>query len=208
MSDSLNSGNRKKIVKGDDKDILLALKKLIDPSYSLLDVGCGLCSSLSEYNCKIIAGLEIHRPYLEQRKCKHPHIIPINANALEMDKLFLPKTFTTVLFNDSIEHFKKRDGIHLLNIAEEIATDKVIVFTPRGYFPQKDFDYFNMGGEKYQKHRSGWESRDFLDMGYNVTIFKDFHGPNNSSFRQAYGDNHPPIDAILAWKDIAKKQAN
>ncbi|KIL34702.1 hypothetical protein SD71_18220 [Cohnella kolymensis] len=184
-----------------NKDYLSIVKELIDPCFSLLDVGCGTgdrCFTVTGF----IVGLEIHRPYLENRENRQPHIIPLNADAMKMDQLFMPKTFSAVLFMDTLEHFSKKDGLHLLKVAEEIATDKVVVFTPRGFFPQRNYDYYNMQGERFQEHRSGWEPEDFLERGYYVLVLKGLHDAQNPSFVRSFGADHPPVDALLAYKMI------
>lgn len=185
-----------------EKNIQPLLKKLINHSPSLLDVGSGLCINLDQFQCNLILALEIHRPYLQKRKVNKPHIIPINADALQMNSLFLPKTISTVSLIDSIEHFTKDDGLKLLKMAEKIANKRVVIFTPRGFFPQKGFDLYQLDGEKFQEHRSGWEVKELLKLGYEVTLFKGLHGPNNPSFVKSFGAKHPPKDAILAWKNM------
>lgn len=182
------------------RDFFSIMKSKIDGSISLLDVGSGLCLKSDQYDCKTIIALEIHRPYLENRKCTGSHIIPVNENAMNIGKLFMPKSISSILLNDVIEHFSKDDGLKLLQMAEQIANKCVVVFTPRGFFPQRDYDYFQLQGEQFQEHRSGWEPEEFMSMGYNVMVFKKFHDERNLSFLQAFGSNHPPVDAILAWK--------
>jgi hypothetical protein len=114
----------------------------------------------------------------------------------------MPKTISTVLFNDSLEHFNKEDGLSILEMAEEIAVKRIIVFTPRGFFPQKGYDYFKLQGEEFQEHRSGWEANEFLDLGYHVIVFKGLHNSDNLSFLESFGKYHPSLDGILAWKDL------
>ncbi|QQE80324.1 hypothetical protein [Alicyclobacillus sp. SO9] len=186
------------------RNVHATLRNLVNGSDSLLDVGSGLCLNSHEYNCKVILALEVHRPYLEKRKNTQPHLIPINEDAMNIQKLFLPKTVSTVLLNDVIEHFPKDDGLHLLQMCEEIANKRVVVFTPRGFFPQKAYDHFDMGGESYQEHRSGWEPEDFTSRNYNVTVFENYHDTRNSSFVKAFGTNHAPVDALLAWKECGQ----
>lgn len=169
-------------------------------SDSILDIGCGLGVLLEYYHARVILGLEIHRPYLENRKFTSPHIIPIHADAMDMKKLFMPKSMSTVTFFDSLEHFTKQDGVQLLQMAEEIAKYRVIIFTPRGFFPQSNFDFYGLNGEKYQGHYSGWEVEEFIDLGYEITVFKDFHTASNPAFRHSFGTEHAPVDAILATK--------
>lgn len=186
----------------DSKDLSAKLKELIDrQGYSLLDVGCGLCLS-SDLECPVLIGIDVHRPYLVNRVNRSASLIPLHMDARNMHHFFLPKTISLVLFNDTLEHFHKFEGLNLLKQAEQIAVKRVIVFTPRGFFPQEGYDHFQLQGEKFQSHRSGWEPEEFLQLGYEVLVFKDFHDASNASFRKAFGEDHPPVDALLAWKDL------
>jgi hypothetical protein len=184
------------------KDYLNVLMEKVNGSYSLLDIGCGICLYLDKILCNFIIALDIHRPYLENRQSRLPHIFPINADALQINQLFLPKTVSTVLLNDTLEHFSKKNGLALIQKVEDIAANRVIVFTPRGFFKQERYDYYNLNGEQFQGHRSGWEVEEFLDLGFQVIIFKEMHDASNASFVHNYGTHHPPIDAIFAWKDL------
>lgn len=149
-----------------------------------------------------MVGLDIHRPYLLHRKYTSPHIIPVHADASHIDKLFLPGTFSAVTLIDSLEHFSMKEGMGLLKKAEIIASNRVVVFTPRGFFPQEGTDHFHLQGEYYQKHRSGWEPEDFLGLGYSVTVLKGYHHAENPAFREAFGEDHEPLDALLACKTV------
>lgn len=194
------------IVETKQKNFIPAVQGLINKkAYSLLDIGCGVCSLLGGFDCPVMVGLDVHRPYLENRLHSSERIIPIHADALTIGRLFLPKTFSMTLLNDVIEHFDKEDGLRLLAMAETIAVKRIIVFTPRGFFPQSGFDYYNMQGEVYQEHRSGWEPEEFERMGYRVLVFKGMHDSSNPSFVRTYGKDHPPVDAILAWKDLERE---
>lgn len=190
------------LVETDSKDYLKLMKNHIDFSFSLLDVGSGIGKYLDVYDCKVILALDVHRPYLENRETVLPHIIPLHANAMKLNHLFLPKTICTVLLSDTIEHFPKNDALELLRMAEEIAREKIVVFTPRGFFPQDAHDFYELHGEQYQIHKSGWEVQEFLDLGYDVTVLKEFHDARNPSFVKFLGAEHQPIDAILAVKQL------
>lgn len=183
------------------KDFLVEVNELLVGSSSLLDVGCGIGTTLRGLNCSIKVGVDIHRPYLE--KCLPSQgVIPVQLDAVQLSKVILPKSFDSVTFIDVIEHFEKEAALSVLNQAETIALQKVIVFTPRGFFRQDDVDLLNLGGEAYQRHRSGWEIDDFSRLGYKVMVFRQFHDADNSSFRRTYGEGASPIDALLAWKDM------
>ncbi|AIQ49108.1 hypothetical protein R70723_26770 [Paenibacillus sp. FSL R7-0273] len=183
-------------------DFLPVLLEQLKFSDSILDVGCGTGALLERYEAAVVMGLDIHRPYLLHRKYTSPNIIPIHANASHIDKLFLPGTFSAVTLIDSLEHFSMDEGKELLRKAELIASSRVVVFTPRGFFPQEGTDHFHLQGEYFQRHWSGWEPEDFLKLGYSVTVLKGFHHAENPAFREAFGADHAPLDALLACKTV------
>ncbi|WP_438448225.1 hypothetical protein [Gorillibacterium sp. sgz5001074] len=191
------------IYETNDHDHMGMMKRLIDHrSASMLDVGAGVCRISGDFQVPLILALEAHRPYLENRTNRSPHIIPLHMDALKMEKVLLPKTVSSVLIADVIEHVTKKEGLELLRQAEVIAVNRVVVFTPSGYFPQDGYDYYNMNGEYYQTHRSGWTPEEFDRMGYTVIVLKGLHGPENPSFVKAFGAEHPRTDAIIAYKEF------
>lgn len=183
-------------------DFLPILLEQLKFSESILDIGSGTGTLLERYEASLVIGLDIHRPYLLHRKYKSPHIIPLHADARHIDKLFLPGTFSAVTLIDSLEHFAKAEGKKLLSKAEMIANGRVVVFTPRGFFPQEGTDHYHLQGEYYQRHWSGWEPEDFFKLGYSVTVLRGFHHAENPAFREAFGPDHPPLDALLACKTV------
>jgi len=186
------------------KDVLKVINELLKDSHSILDIGCGIGATLKGFPCPVKVGIDAHRPYLEKAK-PEASFIPIHMEAERLGEFFLDKSFDAVSLIDVIEHFKREAGLGILQQAENIARRKVIVFTPRGFFKQKAEDHYGLGGEKYQKHHSGWEMEDFLARGYKVILFSKFHDQSNTAFVQAYGRDGDPIDAILAWKDFQEE---
>ncbi|ODA39534.1 class I SAM-dependent methyltransferase [Desulfosporosinus sp. BG] len=182
------------------KDFLSTVNGLLADSSTVLDVGCGVGSTLKEIRCPIKIGVDAHRPYLENAKYGE-RFIKLNFTAERISELFLPNSLDSVTLIDVIEHLEKGVALDVLRQVEAIAVKKVIVFTPRGFFKQLDIDHYGLGGESYQRHRSGWEVDDFQNIGYNVSVFSKFHDQRNKAFLQVYGNEAEPIDALLAWKD-------
>ncbi|MCM3129871.1 MULTISPECIES: class I SAM-dependent methyltransferase [unclassified Paenibacillus] len=183
-------------------DFVPLLCELLRFSDSVLDIGSGPGHLLEYYESRLIVALEIHRPYLEHRANLSPHIIPINSDARNIGRLFVNNSFSTITMIDSLEHFTKKDGIKLLQLAEQIAKHRIIIFTPRGYFPQSGVDHYKLKGERYQKHHSGWDEQELLSLGYHVIVLRGFHGQGNPSFETSFDTEHKAMDAILAWKTL------
>jgi len=159
-------------------------------------------ATLTKFCCPIKIGVDAHRPYLENPK-EGEQFIKLNFMAERLSEIFLSNSLDSVTLIDVIEHFEKEIAFNVLHQVEEIAAKKVIVFTPRGFFQQLGVDHYGLGGESYQRHRSGWEVEDFQNLGYNVVIFSKYHDQKNEAFLQVYGENAEPIDALLAWKDCS-----
>jgi hypothetical protein len=175
------------------------LRTIASDCRSVLDVGTGLMSSLELVDCPVKLGLDAHRPYLEQRRV--PGAVPINASATELERLFVPGAVDLVTLIDVIEHFTPDEARELLRQAEAVAARRIVLFTPRGEFPQEGFDAFGLGGEEYQHHRSSWEPEDFAALGYRVYVLSGYHTSANASFVEAFGPDAPPVDALMAVKE-------
>jgi hypothetical protein len=174
------------------------LRRLSSDCDSVLDVGTGLMESLTLFPCRVRIGLDAHRPYLERRQV--PDAVPIHADALELDRLFVPGAVDLVTLVDVIEHFDEGAARELLKNAERIARKRILVFTPRGQFPQEGYDAFGLGGEELQRHRSAWDVEDLTTLGYRVAVLRGFHDRHNEAFVRTFGPDAPARDALLAWK--------
>ncbi|MCM8802024.1 MAG: SAM-dependent methyltransferase, partial [Candidatus Omnitrophica bacterium] len=54
-------------------------------------------------------------------------------------------------------------GLELIEKMEKIAKKKVIIFTPNGFLPQKEYE-----NNPWEVHRSGWTAEEMKKMGYKV----------------------------------------
>jgi hypothetical protein len=181
------------------------LRRLARDCRSVLDVGTGLMHSLRDSPCTTRLGLDAHRPYLERRLVRDA--VPINADALRIAELFVPGAVDLITMLDVIEHFDGGSACELLRQAESVAARRVVIATPRGPFPQEGYDAFGLGGEDLQRHRSSWDVEGLCALGYRVAILAGFHTRENSSFVHAFGVEAPPVDALVAWKDVETLRA-
>lgn len=187
------------VAHGDPLNYRRLIHLLARDCHSVLDVGTGVMRSLAYLPCPVKLGLDAHRPYLEHREVAGP--VPINGSALDLEGLFVPGAVDLVTMIDVIEHFPAADAHDVLRQAAAVAAKRVVLFTPRGHFPQEAHDAFGLGGEDFQQHRSSWEPEDLTALGFRVIILDAYHDASNASFVEAFGPDHPPVDALLAFRD-------
>jgi hypothetical protein len=169
---------------------------------SVLDVGTGTMRTLATLPCPVKVGIDAHRPYLENRV--PTDAVGIHAAASDLPSLFVPGAVALVTMLDFIEHLEREAALLALDAAEQVASQRVAVFTPRGWFPQEGYDALGLGGEEMQKHRSAWDVGDFRELGYKVIVLARYHDARNLAFVEAFGENAPPVDALFAWKDVSR----
>lgn len=135
---------------------------------SVLDVGCGLSFKTQYIKADIRVGVDAYRPYLEKIDATVPYVC-INADAQQIDSLFLHKSFDIVALLDIVEHLEKSDALELIEKAGELARRAVVIETPLGFLPQ-NMDILGLGGDHYQTHRCGFEAEELEAMGYEIVI--------------------------------------
>ena len=71
---------------------------------------------------------------------------------------------------DVLEHMHKNEGIEVIELAKKKAIKQIVIFTPKG-FVQQTVDSWNMGGEYWQTHRSGWLPGEF--PGWDISFYDE-----------------------------------
>jgi SAM-dependent methyltransferase len=144
--------------------------------HSVLDIGCGSNSPLSEVFGEFWAvGVDVQASSLEASRRSGIHDAYVEQDVRELD--FDPCSFDAVLMLDVLEHLERLDALGLLRRAEAIARKKVLIFTPNGFLPQDPYE-----GNPYQRHLSGWTAAELRDRGYRVSGFggwKPLRGPHS-----------------------------
>lgn len=140
------------------------LEKAVGESKSLLDVGCGKDSPIQYFPKGIYCvGVDAYKPSIQKSKEKKIHNEYHNIDVLEIGNEFKCRSYDCVIALDLIEHLEKKDGLKLIEMMEKIAREKVVIFTPKGFLPQKEHD-----NNPWQVHKSGWEVEEMQSKGYEV----------------------------------------
>jgi hypothetical protein len=140
------------------------LQKELTDTNSILDLGCGRNSPLGALKLKAYkVGVDNFTPALLESRKKKIHDRSVKSPLLKILEKIPPHSFETVVLLDVIEHFTKDEGSALLQIAESLATKKVVVFTPNGFLAQG-----KLLKNPYQVHRSGWTVEELKTLGYRL----------------------------------------
>jgi len=184
---------------------------------SLLDVGCGGDSPIQVFSnrLEVAVGVDLHRPSLDVARARRTHTAYEELDLLNIRERFGPRSFDAVMALDVIEHFERSEGLLLLELMEQVARKRVVIFTPNGFLRQEAFDR-----NPWQLHRSGWTVGDFEKRGYRVRgvnglrflrtqfaqhrVRPDALGDLLSRATQVVAFDHPSIAfQLLAVRDLA-----
>lgn len=137
------------------------LKKELDSSDIVLDLGCGCNSPLQFCDLAFSTGVELFAPYLEESRKKAIHNEYIKADIRAV--AFKPKSFDVVIAIEVLEHLTKNEGYELIQKMELWARKKIILTTPNGYLYQDTYD-----DNLLQRHFSGWSADELKKVGFKV----------------------------------------
>jgi hypothetical protein len=138
------------------------LKTELADCESVLDLGCGPESGLSQCAIPFSVGVELYEPWLIESQGKSIHSQYILADIRRID--FKPKSFDAVLAIEVLEHLTKQEGCELIRNMEGWAKKKIIVTTPNGYVKKQTPSEGNL----LQEHKSGWRSGELRQLGFKV----------------------------------------
>jgi hypothetical protein len=140
---------------------------------SVLDIGAGL-RPMGWYTPKRHVCVEPHQPYADKlRAAGYETWRMLGHHALRLSG----DEFEAIYLLDVIEHMSRMDGEICLKLAKKRRPKQIVVATPVGFAPQ-DKDAWDMGGEFWQTHRSGWLPSDF--PGWTISFYPN--GTNQGGF--------------------------
>ncbi|MDO8490199.1 MAG: class I SAM-dependent methyltransferase [bacterium] len=141
------------------------LKKQLRGMDSVLDIGCGPNSPVSEakklYGFYSV-GTDIYQTAIDQSKQNGVHDDHHCVDVLDLVRTFGEKSFDAVVALEIIEHLEKSKGEQFLILLNKIARKKIILSTPNGFLPCTVFP----GENPHQEHLSGWTVDELEREGY------------------------------------------
>ncbi len=150
--------------------IIWVHRKAIGEPNTLLDLGSGdgtFTKSIKLDSDWIITAADIYPKIVKDalRNDLYKKVINGDVNTIVNDLIKKKQKYNVVLLSQVIEHLNKNEGKKLLKAVEKIATNRIVVGTPRGYLSQEDVF---VDENPFQKHKSGWTTEEFQEMGYVV----------------------------------------
>ena len=128
----------------------------------MLDVGCGNSSPLRFLSGPRMVGVDGYAPAVEEARRNHTHDEIVLGDVKNIQEIFKGQQFDACIALDVIEHLTKEDGWKLLENMEALSKRFTVIFTPKGFVPQKSKD-----GD-LQEHLSGWDPQEMRERGYTV----------------------------------------
>ena len=140
----------------------------IEPTDTVLDLGCGIMGATDDLKCKVILGCDVWYPYLE----KICHLWPtVKVRMNELDR-FVDNSYDVVLCLDVLEHLDKGIAVQALEEMKRICRKKVIIYTPRLFQTNEESveNAWNLGYNPHQKHICQIEIPLLNEFGYKTEI--------------------------------------
>lgn len=161
----------------------------------IMDIGCGTRPQtfiVPDIHCCV----DPYKPYLDKIERTNDRIWLKNEGDWSAAiNIMKDGVINSVFLLDVIEHVDKNDAKKLLQQTELLVKDQIIIYTPFGYFEQKETsdgkDAWGMDGIEFQRHKSGWYPSDFGN-GWKVWIIPYAH------IVDSLNDPIKPSSAILA----------
>lgn len=159
----------------------------------ILDLGCGPCNieRRKAFHGVDFTCVDVYKPYLDI--CNKRGLKTVHADLRNIEKYFSPKSADIIWLLDVIEHLKKNEALRLFDVVGKIARKQIIIFTPRGEFPQDEYD-----GNQYQRHKSSWIEKDLEKLGYTCHLLKNYH-PDIREKSKTLARRSLPISADAIW---------
>ena len=158
----------------------------------VLDVGCGIRPMNWYRPTKAHVCVDAYLPYCEILEAAGRFEVHCLMAAAALQPDFFGEVGAVYLL-DVIEHMEKDDALRILEMAQEVAQEQVVIYTPYGFMEQT-VDAWGLGAHDLQTHRSGWLPDEFTARGWRTQLYK----PRRI---QVYTDGKPNPQGFYATWD-------
>ena len=137
------------------------------------DMKSGLACQLPFLKFAELTMIDVHQPYIDYAKrgiWKTPIMKFENKDIRNVNNW---NDYDLIMIFDVLEHLEKEQSIGIINKIKK----PLLVFGPL----EKEFRHNHFGVES-QDHLSLWTEQDFMDLGFNTTLLKDFHEEEGERF--------------------------
>jgi len=140
------------------------IQPFVEPTDTVLDVGCGIMTPTIDLNCRFILGMDLYSRYLDEIKDKQP-VILLAVSGLDR---FRKESFDVVLALDLIEHLEKSEGFIAIREMKRICRKHVIIFTPKDFHTNHENveNVWEMGKNPLQEHKSLFSKPELGELGF------------------------------------------
>jgi len=136
---------------------------------TLLSLCCGIGYELKHLKTNDVTAVDIYQSYLDEVNNRCPQAKLVCSSALDFLRNSPDNSYDVISIIDGIEHMTKPDGIQVLKEMKRVARKKILLFTPNGYIKNTPKDTWGIpGGDKYQRHLSGWTSEELQMFGFDI----------------------------------------
>lgn len=145
------------------------IQRNVDPSDTVLDLGCGIMQATKGLACKSILGVDIFRRYLEELKHEYQTLLLSVTNT----SVFLDDAYDVVLCTDVVEHLEKEAALILLNECIRICRRVAVVYTPIifRHNQQPEGGAWGLGENLHQLHKCILTKEELECSGYEVAVY-------------------------------------
>lgn len=123
----------------------------------VLDIGPGI-RPMGWYKPLHHMCVEPYGPYADRLQAAG--YATMRMSALSALTTVLSGAYNGIYLLDVIEHMERPEGEAVIRAALALQPEQLIIATPNGFHPQEG-DAWGLGGDHWQKHRSGWTPTDF-----------------------------------------------
>lgn len=160
----------------------------LEPGDSILSLCCGIGIELRKVGeGNPITAVDIAEPYTDEFQKRFPWATVVTGDAVNYVCDMPSDSFDIVSCIDGIEHINKKQGERLLEEMKRVCRKRAFIFTPQGFTKNEPKHTWGIdGGDKHQKHISGWIPQDLKKFGFELIAEADAVSPHGEEYKEGF----------------------